>query len=138
MASSLYAKGREKCLSNVLSNSIGWDSDEDVRVMLVKSTYSFADSDEFVVDLGSNDNGRSASLTTLTSTNGIADAADISLVATSAVACNALVLFVHTGADATAPLLGYIDTATGLPITPGAGATINIVWASTTNKIFKL
>lgn len=137
MANTLYAKGREKFLRNT-GDAVGWDSDADIRVMLVKDTYTFADSDEFVDDISSHENGRSAALTSLTYTDGIADAADITLTATSAVACDALVLYGYDSDDSAAPLLGYVDTATGLPMTPGAGATISIVWASTANKIFKL
>ncbi len=137
MSNVLYSKGREKFLYNT-SGSVGWDSDNDIRVMLVKDTYTFADSDEFLVDMGSVDNGRSASLTNLTSTSGVADADDTTLTATAAVACDAVVIFKHTGSDATAPLIAYIDTATGLPMTPAASATISVVWSSGSNKIFKL
>ena len=45
----------------------------------------------------------------------------------------------HTGADATARLVAYIDTPTsGLPFTPAAGQTVNITWDNGANKIFKL
>lgn len=135
MASALYDPGRE----GFLDGSIDWDTD-DIRVMLVKSTYTFSAAHKFVSDLtpGTNDNGRSVALSTKTVTNGVADAADSSLVATAAAACNALAVFKHTGSDATARLIAYIDTATGLPFTPGAGQTVNIAWAETANKIFKL
>lgn len=133
MANALFDPGRE----GFLDGSIDWDTG-DMRVMLVKSTYSFDATDKFLADLGAVDNGRSAALGTKTVTNGIADAADTTLTATSAVACNALVLFQHTGADATARVIAYIDTATGLPVTPGAGGTVNIAWDNGANKIFKL
>jgi hypothetical protein len=133
--SALFDPGRE----GFLDGTIDWDTD-DIRVMLVKSTYTFDAADKFVADLtpGTNDNGRSAALGTKTVTNGIADAADTSLVATAASACNALAVFKHTGSDATARVIAYIDSATGLPFTPGAGQTVNIAWAETANKIFKL
>ena len=133
MANALFNPGRE----GFLDGSIDWDTG-DIRVMLVKSTYTPDMTDRYLSDLGVVDNGRSASLASKTVTDGIADAADTSLTATSAVACNALVIFQHTGSDATARVIAYIDTATGLPFTPGAGGTINITWDSGTNKIFKL
>jgi hypothetical protein len=34
-------------------------------------------------------------------------------------------------------LIAYIDTATGLPVTPGGG-DIDITWDNGSNKIFKL
>lgn len=133
MASSLFNNGRE----GFLDGSIDWDTD-DVRVMLVRSTYTYDATDEFVADLGAVDNGRSAALGAKAVTDGIADAGDTTLVATAAVACNALVIFKHTGNDATARLICYIDSATGLPFTPGVGQTVSIAWDNGANKIFKL
>lgn len=135
MANQLWNKGRE----GFLDGSIDWDTD-DIRVMLVKSTYSFDSADVYVTDLtpATNDNGRSAALGSKTVTNGVADAGSTSLTATAASACNALVIFKHTGSDATARLIAYIDTATGLPFTPGASSTVNITWDTGSNKIFKL
>lgn len=135
MANVLYDKGRE----GFLDGSIDWDTD-DVRVMLVKSAYGFSAAHDFLDDISpTNDNGRSAALGSKTVTSGVADAADTSLVATAAVACNALVIFKHTGADATARLIAYIDTpSAGLPFTPAASQTVNITWDNGANKIFRL
>jgi hypothetical protein len=134
MANVLFNPGRE----GFLDGSLDWDTD-DVRAMLVRSTYTFDASDKFVADLGSVDNGRSAALGTKTVADGVADAADTSLTATAAVASNAIVVFQHTGADATARLICYIDSPTsGLPFTPSAGQTVNIVWDNGANRIFKL
>lgn len=133
MASALFNPGREGFLDGTINWSTG-----DIRVMLVKSTYTFDATDKFIADLGAVDNGRSAALGTKAVADGIADAADTSLTATAAAASNALVLFQHTGADATARLIAYIDNSTGLPFTPAAGQTVNIAFDSAANKIFKL
>jgi hypothetical protein len=135
MANAIFPKGRQ----NFLEADIDWLVD-DIKVMLVKSGYTYDSADEFVLDTtpASNDNGRSANLGGKTSTDGVADASDASLTATAATACNALILFKDTGSDATALLIAYIDTATGLPFTPAAGGTVNIVWDNGANKIFKL
>ena len=134
MANALYDPGRE----GFLDGSIDWDTD-DIRVMLVLSTYTFSAAHKFITDLGAVDNGRSAALGTKTVTNGVADAADTTLVATAASACEALVIFKHTGADATARLIAHIDTPTsGLPFTPSVSQTVNIAWDNGANKIFKL
>lgn len=130
MASFLYDKGREK----YLGGDLDWDAD-DVRVMLVKSSYTPSAAHEFLADLGSVDNGRSGALGTKTKTSGVADAADSSLAATGAVACAYLVLFKHTGSDATAAVIAKIDIDA---FTPSAGQTINLVFDSGANKIFKL
>jgi hypothetical protein len=134
MANVLFNKGREGILDTTI------DITGDVRVMLVKSAYTFNAAHEFLSDITSgNDNGRSAALGSKTYTDGVFDAADTSLTATGAVASNALVLFQHTGSDATARLIAYIDTpSSGLPFTPSAGQVVNITWDSGSNKIFKL
>lgn len=135
MANALFDPGREGHLDGTIIESSG-----DIRVMLVKSAYTFSAAHKFLSDItAGNDNGRSASLTSKTVTNGVFNAAATSLVATAAVACSALVIFQHTGVDATARVIAYIDTpAAGLPFTPAAGQTVNITWDSGANKIFRL
>lgn len=134
MANVLYDKGREGILDGTI------DMTGDVRVMLVKSAYTFSSLHEDLADITSgNDNGRSAALGSKTYTAGVFDAADTSLTSLAAAASNALVLFQHTGTDATARLIAYIDTpSAGLPFTPSAGQTVNITWDNGANKIFKL
>jgi hypothetical protein len=133
MANSWFNYG----LEGFAAGDIAWDSD-DIRVMLVKSTYTFDITDQFIADLGSVDNGRSAALSTKTTTNGVLDADNTSITATAAVACNALIVFKHTGSNATARLLMYIDGATNLPITPGAGSAIAVAWSDGSDRIGRL
>jgi hypothetical protein len=134
MANALYDAGRE----GFLDGSYNWSA-SDIRVMLALSAYTFSAAHKFVSDLGAVDNGRSASLGTKTATAGVADAADTTLTATAASASKALIVFYHTGADATARLIAYIDTPTsGLPFTPSASQVVNITWDNGANKIFKL
>jgi hypothetical protein len=133
MSNALFDPGRE----GFLDGSIDWDTD-DIRVMLVLNSYTFDASDKFLSDLGAVDNGRSAALGSKTVTNGVADAGDTSLNATAATSSGKLVIFKHTGSDATARVIACIDTATGLPFTPSAGQLVNITWDDGANKIFKL
>jgi hypothetical protein len=133
MASALFPLGRE----GFLDGSIDWDTN-DIRAMLVKSTYVYDAADKFLSDLGAVDNGRTGALGTKTVALGVAGSADTTLTATAGVACNAIVVFQHTGSDATARLIAYIDSATGLPFTPAAGQAVNIAWDTGVNKIFKL
>jgi hypothetical protein len=134
MANAMFDPGRE----GFLDGTIDWDTG-DIRVMLALSSYTFDAADKFITDLGAVDNGRSAALGSKTVTNGVADAANTSLVATAATASESLILFQHTGSDATARLICYIDAPTsGLPFTPSAGQTVNITWDDGANKIFKL
>lgn len=68
---------------------------------------------------------------------GVADAADVTFLAVSGAQSEALVIVKWVTAAADSPLIAYIDTATGLPVTPNGG-DINVVWDSGANKIFKL
>lgn len=79
----------------------------------------------------------SGSLAGKTVTNGVADANDVTLTSVTGDRSEALIGYKHTGTESTSRLIWLIDTATGLPITPN-GADINIAWANTANKIFKL
>lgn len=133
MTSAVYPKAKER------AEGAGLDLlNADVRVMLVRSTYTYDSTDEFVADLGAVDNGRSAALGSKSITNGIFDALDSTLLASAANASNALVVFIHTGNDATARLVAYIDDAVGLPFTPEAAQACPIVWDNGASKIFAL
>lgn len=133
MANQIFNKGREGILDRTI------DMTGDVRAMLVRSTYTFDNTDTFVADLGAVDNGRSAALANKTYTSGVFDADDTSLNAAAANPSNALVIFQHTGSDATARLIAYIDTPTsGLPFTPAASQNVPITWNNGADKIFKL
>lgn len=76
-------------------------------------------------------------LTGKTTTGGAADAADVTFVSVSGSSIEAIVIYIDSGSEATSPLLAYIDTATGLPITPNGGDII-VTWDNGTNKIFKV
>ncbi len=134
MSNVLFDPGREGILDRTI------DMTGDIRVMLVKSAYTFSAAHKFLSDITSgNDNGRSAALGSKTYTGGVFDAADTSLTALAAAASNALVYFLHTGSDATARLIAYVDTpSAGLPFTPSVGQTVNITHDNGANKIFKL
>jgi hypothetical protein len=84
-------------------------------------------------------------MTSKTVTGGVADAADVTFTAVTAGAAITSILVYQSsavtgGADVAASaqrLIAYLDTATGLPVTPNGG-DITIQWDNTTNKIFKL
>ena len=142
MANALYGLGRESFLSQ--NPAIDWDTDN-IKVLLVKTSsgYSVAiDTDQFVGNgttpiATANQIARSGNLSGKTVTLGVANASGITFSAVSGAASGALVVFKDTGSDATSPLIAYIDTATGLPVTPNGG-DINVAWNTGANKIFKL
>ena len=76
-------------------------------------------------------------LTSKTTTGGAADAADVTFTSVSGPSIEAIVIYIDTGTESTSPLLAFIDTATGLPITPNGGDII-VTWDNGVNKIFKV
>lgn len=135
MANALYGKGREK----FLNADIDWAADN-IKVVLVDTNdYTVSiDTHEFLSDVASGARvATSSNLASKTSTLGVADAADVTLSAVTGDQSEALVIYKDTGSAATSPLIAYIDTATGLPVTPN-GADITITWDNGSNKIFKL
>lgn len=135
MANSLYAKGRE----GFLDGSIDWDTNT-IKVVLV-------DTADYTVNLSTHDNlddvpsgarvAVSGALASKTVTDGVADAADFTFTAVSGDPCEALVIYKDTGTESTSRLIAYIDTATGLPVTPNGG-DIAVAFDNGANKIFKL
>jgi hypothetical protein len=136
MANALYDKGREA----FLAGDIDWLVDV-IRVQAVDAaSYTVSlTTHQFLSDVpGGARIGSPVSLGTKTATNGVADAADVSITGlVSAPTIEALVIYKDTGTAATSALIAYIDTATGLP-TPAGATQLDIVWDAGTNRIFKL
>jgi hypothetical protein len=68
---------------------------------------------------------------------GAADADDITFTSVSGPSVEAIVLFRWVSSPTDSPLIAFIDTGTGLPITPNGGDII-VTWDSGPNKIFKV
>lgn len=139
MANALYDKARQAFLEGGSPAVLNWLTDN-VKVVLV-------DTGQYTVDLANHQYlssvpvgariSTSGNLTGKTSTGGVADAADITFSAVSGASIEAIVIYRDTGVEATSPLIAYIDTATGLPVTPNGG-DITVQWDNAANKIFKL
>lgn len=71
--------------------------------------------------------GAPVEITAKTFTNGYFDGADVTFTAVSGSPAEALIVFIDTGTASTSRLIAYIDTATGLPVTPN-GSDITVSW----------
>jgi hypothetical protein len=120
MADVLYPQYKEAILTAGLNLT-----SSDIRVALMQSAYTYNTAHDFMNDVSASENGRSAALASKTVTAGVFDAADTTVTATSAVACNAIIVFYYTGSDATARLIAYIDFAA---FTPSAGQVISVAF----------
>lgn len=135
MANALFDKGRE----GFLDGTIDWDAD-DIRCILIDTaddTINLATDDNLDDILAAARVATSGSLTGKTVAAGVADAADVTFSAVTGDPAEAIVIYQHTGVESTSRLIAYIDTATGLPVTPNGG-DITIAWDSGANRIFKL
>ena len=72
-------------------------------------------------------------------TNGAVDADDATFTSVAAgTAAKAILIYKYVDATpGNCPVIAYLDSATGLPITPNGGDII-ITWDNGTNKIFRL
>ena len=135
MANALYDKGREA----FLAGDIDWENDT-IKVVLV-------DSADYTLDLANHDNlddipsgarvATSGALTSKTVTNGVADAADVTISSVTGDQFEYIIIYKDTGTESTSKLIACLDTATGLPCTPNGG-DVEIQWSNDASKIFKL
>ena len=132
MANALFGPGRE----GHLLGEIDYDT-ATIKVALVRS-YTFSSSHKFVSDVtgaGGVLHATSAALASKTGTNGTADANDITFTTPAANASGHSLLYFQSsavtgGADVAASaqrVIAWVDTGTGLPVTPN-GADITVVF----------
>lgn len=130
----------ESALRAFARSQINWEAD-DLRVVIV-------DAADYTVDLAAHEFlasvplaarvAVSGALTGKTVTGaGVLDADDLTIPAVTGDASEALIIYKHTGSDATARLVLYLDTGAGLPFTPN-GTDRPITWSNGANRIARL
>lgn len=136
MANAMYDKGRNKFARGEIHWHVGGDN---FRVYLVDGADYTVDlvNHEFLTSIPESARVAFADLTVIDPVGGVCDANDVGFGNVSGDPSEVLVICKWSGADATSPLVAYIDSATGLPVTPNSGP-INITWDDGANKIFKL
>lgn len=135
MANALFDKARER----FLEGSFVWTTDNIKAVLVDTGSYTpNLSAHEFLSDVGSGARiSTSGNFTGKAATGGAADANDVTFTSVTGASIEAIILYKDTGVEGTSPLIAYIDTATGLPITPNGGDII-VTWDNGPNKIFKL
>ena len=135
MTNALYGKARQA----FLDGDLDWSAATIKAVLVDLADYTpVIDTHEFLSDIPSGARvATSAAFTGKTSTLGVADAADISFATVVGDQSEALVIYADTGVVGTSRLIAFIDTATGLPVTPNGG-NVNVTWDNGANRIFKL
>ena len=135
MASAIYPKAKESFLSQ--NPSIDMDTDTINVALIDTGTYTYSSAHDFWDDAVAGLVGSVQALGSKTVTNGVFDAADTTFTSVSGATEEALIIYKSTGVNSTSPLIAYIDTGTGFPVTPNGG-NIVVTWDSGANKIFAL
>jgi hypothetical protein len=135
MANALYAKAKEAILNADIDLLV-----DNIKVVLVDTgvyTPNLA-TDDFLSDISAPARiATSGNLASKSTTDGVFDAADITLTSITGNSVEAIVIYKDTGSAATSPLIAYIDTGTGLPITPNGGDIV-LQWSGSLTKVFAL
>jgi hypothetical protein len=135
MANALYDRGRQ----GFLAADIDWDGDN-IRLILIDEGVDVPDlaNDEDLADRATAARiSTSGNFTAKTVTDGVADAADITMTAVTGSTVESIDIYQHTGVEGTSLMIANIDTATGLVLTPNGG-DVTVQWDAGANRIFKL
>lgn len=133
MADAVYTSAREA----FLLGDIDYGADTIKVVAVDTADYTFSAAHDFLSDVPGAARVATATLAGKTSTNGVADATDTTLTGVTGDEFEALIIYKDTGVEGTSQLICYLDSYTGLPLTPNTG-DVTIIWPSGANKIFKI
>lgn len=124
MANTIYPKFLEALWTQPANSNA---SSGTVKAALVDTgTYTYSAAHEFYSSV-SGVVGTPTEITSKTFTSGFFDGADVTFTAVTGSPAEALVVFIDTGTAGTSRLIAFIDTATGLPVTPN-GSDITVAW----------
>jgi hypothetical protein len=99
----MYPLGKQALLGSVVLTA------DNIKVVLINTgTYTYSAAHQYYSDL-SGTLGASANLASKTVTNGVFNAANTTVTATSTATCGAFVIYKDTGTTTTSPLLMYYD-----------------------------
>jgi hypothetical protein len=127
MASALYTPFKKLLLDGDIDLLT-----DNIKVVLVDAAdYTFSAAHDFLDDVAAGARvATSGNLASKTTTSGSFDSDNVTFTAVTGDVSEAVILYKDTGVAATSPLIAYIDTATGLPVTPNGGDITVTVHAS--------
>jgi hypothetical protein len=135
MANALYDYGRE----SFLAGDLDWDG-SNIKLVFVDEdddTPDLANDQDLADRLAASRVATSDNFTGKTVTDGVADAADVTVTTVTGDQFESIDIYYDSGVEASSTLICNIDTATGLPCTPNGG-DITVTWDDGANRIFKL
>lgn len=117
MADQVYPLG----LQAFASKQIDWINDN-FKWILVTAGYTFSTAHQYISDIGAgNIVARSPNLSSKTDTNGMLNAATVTVTSVSGSTVTQLILAQDTGVDSASRLICKVDSYTGLPFSPSGG-----------------
>jgi hypothetical protein len=123
MTNTLYPIGKKAFLDgdiDLLSDTI--------KIALVDTgTTAYSAAHDFYADISGAVVGTPVTLTGKSTTGGVFDADDATFTGVSGATVEAVVIYQDTGNAATSRLIAFIDTASGLALTPNGG-DIDVTW----------
>jgi len=127
MADSWYTLGRKYVLDSNLDPAV-----DTIKAALIKSAYTpNLATHQFYSDISADVLNTPQALTSITTTGGTLDAADVTFTSvTSGDTASYVALYKDTGVAGTSPLLILFDSITGFPLATN-GANITISWNAT-------
>lgn len=122
MANVIYPKAKQA----FLGADIAMDTDNIKAVLVDTATYTYNAAHEFLSDIPAGERvATSVNLTGKTIVDGTFDSDDFVFPSVTGDPSEAMIMYQDTTVEGTSRLIMYIDTATGLPVTPD-GTNINI------------
>jgi len=143
MANVLPPKSKQKIIAGSLGGSGGFTTTNAVRALLIADTYTYDSADEFLDDVKDDGGGghtvtAAVALTGITFTDGVFNCDPIVFPdVAEGTTYKALIVYMHTGSDATADYIGYHDSAGGDLPKSGNGGDITVT-PDPTNGLFKI
>jgi hypothetical protein len=135
MANALYDKARE----SFLKGEINWATNDIKAVLVDLADYTLnIATHQYLSDVPAPARvATSANFAGKTTAAGVSDADNVTWPSVTGDPSEALIIYQDTGSAGTSRLIAFIDTATGLPVTPNGGDII-VAWDDGANKIYKL
>lgn len=132
MASVVYPKYKEALLTGSANTSLTTGT---VKAALVDTgTYTYNAAHDFYDDV-TGVVGTPQTIANKTVVNGLFDGDNVTYTGLTGSSAEAIIIYIDTGSAATSRLAVYIDSATGLPVTPNSG-DVAISWNA--SGIFQL
>ncbi len=123
MADAIYPLYKQACLDGT-AEDLG---SVDIKAALVDTgTYTYSATHNFLNDV-SGVVATSGNLSGKSVTNGTFDAGNVTWSSVSGSSAEAIILYYDSGSPSTSRLICYIDSASGLPVTPNGG-DITCTW----------